>query len=75
MSKIILSVKGMTCQHCVRAIEQALGELNGVQSVEVDLDKKEVTVSFDERRLEMEPIVDAIQEEGYEVEGKQLISV
>lgn len=75
MSKIILSVKRMTCQHCVRAIEQALGELNGVQSVEVDLGKKEVTVSFDERRLEMEPIVDAIQEEGYEVEGNQLISV
>lgn len=75
MSKILLSVKGMSCQHCVKAIEQALSELNGVQSAEVDLGKKEVTVSFDEHRLEMEPIVDAIQEEGYKVEGKQLIGV
>lgn len=75
MAKILLSVKGMSCQHCVRAIEQVLSELNGVQSAKVDLGKKEVTVFFDEHRLEMEPIMDAIQEEGYEIEGKQIISV
>ncbi|MCH5585380.1 copper ion binding protein [Shimazuella sp. AN120528] len=75
MSKILLSVNGMSCQHCVRAIKQAVGALKGTNTVVVDLNKQEVSVSFDEQQLEIEQIVDAILEEGYEVGKKQLVGV
>lgn len=32
-----MRVAGMTCQHCVRAIEAALQDVPGVRSVSVDL--------------------------------------
>jgi copper chaperone len=75
MSKILLSVNGMSCQHCVRAIEQAVINLKGADNVTIDLLNKEVTVTFDEKQLGPEQIVDAIQEVGYEVEKKQLVGV
>tara|TARA_B100001939_G_scaffold86036_1_gene73652 strand:+ start:8368 stop:8565 length:198 start_codon:yes stop_codon:yes gene_type:complete len=39
---LVLKVKGMNCNHCVRAIEQAVCRIDGVASVRVDLDKAEV---------------------------------
>lgn len=75
MSKILLSVNEMSCQHCVRAIEQAVGEIEGTNEVLVDLDKKEVSVTFDETQVNIAQIVDLIEEAGYEVDKKQLAGV
>ena len=41
MEKIILNVEGMSCNHCVNAVKEALGELK-VQEVEVSLQDKTV---------------------------------
>jgi copper chaperone len=38
-------VKGMTCQHCVRAVTAEVGGLDGVQDVAVDLTAGSVTVT------------------------------
>ncbi|HEX7415876.1 MAG TPA: cation transporter, partial [Smithellaceae bacterium] len=32
-----IKVKGMTCQHCVMAVTKALGALEGIKNVQVDL--------------------------------------
>ena len=37
-------VPGMHCGHCKGAVERELSAVEGVQSVEVDLDSKRVTV-------------------------------
>jgi copper chaperone len=62
----ILKVKGMSCQHCVMSITKALNQLEGIESVQVDLAKGEVR--FDNRK-EVPPsrIVKAIEEAGFEV--------
>jgi copper chaperone len=75
MTKIQLSVNGMSCNHCVRAIEQAVGEIDGTKEIKVELEKKEVSVSFDDKKVNLEQIIDAIQEEGYEIEKRQLVNV
>jgi copper chaperone len=75
MSKIILSVSDMSCGHCVQAIEQAVEELIGIQDALVDLEQKEVLVSFDEKQVNIEKIVDVIKEAGYEVQKRQLVDV
>ena len=39
MNKII-NVDGITCEHCVDTIKEAVGILDGVFSVDVDIEKK-----------------------------------
>jgi copper chaperone len=62
----ILKVKGMSCQHCVMSVTKALGQLDGVKNVQVDLAKGEVR--FDNSK-EVAPnrIEKAISDAGYEV--------
>ena len=62
----ILKVKGMSCQHCVISVTKALGQLEGIKNVQVDLQKEEVR--FDNTKaLALNRIEKAIEEAGYEV--------
>jgi copper chaperone len=67
MEKVTLSVKGMSCGHCVKSVEGSVGELNGVQHVEVNLSEAKVTVEFDQNKVSLESIKEVIDDQGYEV--------
>ncbi len=67
MKHTTLKVQGMTCQHCVKAIEKSVGKLAGVTEVAVNLANAQVDVHFDERQADEAAIKAVIQEEGYEV--------
>ena len=61
---IRLKVEGMTCQHCVKAVREALSSVPGVDRVaEVDLDSGEALV---DGKPQAEALVAALHEEGYE---------
>lgn len=64
MKKTLL-VEGMSCGHCEKAVKGALGELDGVKSVLVNLETKEVQVEGD--NLEDSILKDAIEDAGYDV--------
>lgn len=66
MTKTILKVEGMSCNHCRMAVEKALKEINGVENVQVDLDKKEVVVTGSANR---DQLAKTIKEAGYDVVG------
>lgn len=61
----ILKVEGMSCNHCVMAVKRALTGLDGVGTVEVDLESGKVTVVGE--TLVDEAIKEAIDDAGYEV--------
>lgn len=63
----ILNVKGMTCSHCVRAIETTLEKQDGIEEVTVDLKGNKVTVSFNETIITLVKIKEEIEEAGYDV--------
>jgi len=63
-----VKVKGMTCQHCVMAVKKALGYLDGVQKVEVDLSKGEVQFE-NSKGIAAAIIREAIENAGFEVEA------
>jgi copper ion binding protein len=65
MTTLSYSVPGVSCAHCQRAIEGEVSQLHGVESVDVDLDSKMVTVTGEP--LDATAIVAAIDEAGYEV--------
>ena len=64
MSEITYSVPGMSCAHCKQAVSSELHDVPGVESVDVDLDTKVVTVRG--VRLEDTALRAAIEEAGYE---------
>ena len=57
-------VPGVTCGHCKSAIESEVGQVPGVERVEVDLDAKTVVI---EGTADADAVVAAIAEAGYEV--------
>ena len=63
----ILNVDGITCEHCVDTIKEAVEILDGVLRVDVDIEKKQVVVEFDEKMGKPEVLIDKIEEVGFEV--------
>jgi copper chaperone len=64
---ITLNVQGMTCGHCKAAVTNALTELDGVKHVEVHLQEGTVAVEYDETKVSVEQLKEAIEEQGYDV--------
>jgi copper chaperone len=64
---IHLEVKGMSCQHCVNSISEALSTIEGIESSIIDLETKTVSIDFDPTVVTLENIIDAIEELGYDV--------
>lgn len=61
-----IQVKGVQCNMCVAKIEEAVGNLDGVQSVIVDLDEKLATVEYIPAKLNQSLIEAAIAGIGYD---------
>lgn len=67
MEKVTLNVEGMSCGHCVKAVEGSVGALNGVSTVKVDLENKKVDVEFNQDEVTLDVIKESIDDQGYEV--------
>ncbi|MDY0410221.1 copper chaperone CopZ [Virgibacillus soli] len=65
--KATINVKGMSCGHCVSSVNGALEQLDGVDAVEVSLETGKVDVSYDESKVTLTQLQDAIEEQGYDV--------
>jgi copper chaperone len=59
---IEFTVQNMTCEHCVRAVSEAIGSVDPQAGVEVDLRTGRVRV---EARSASGPIIGALQQAGY----------
>lgn len=62
-----VKVSGMSCEHCVRRVSQALDGIPGVTDVKVDLDSGEAGFEQTED-VAMDDIVKAVDEAGYQVQ-------
>jgi copper chaperone len=67
MEKVTLNVSGMSCGHCVKAVEGSVGELKGVSNVKVHLENGTVDVEFDASELTLDVIKETIDDQGYDV--------
>ncbi len=57
-----LSITGMTCGHCKKAVEEALTTVQGVESVEVDLTQASASIVGN---ADLATLIAAVEEEGY----------
>ena len=63
-------VNGLVCDFCARALEKVFGNQEEVSDIDVDLDKKVVTIRFKPNQtLDDEIITKLILDSGYNVEG------
>lgn len=60
------TLTGMTCQHCVTAVTEEVGEVEGVVDVQVDLAAGRVTVTS-RGPVDDAAVRAAVEEAGYEV--------
>ncbi len=67
MTARTLTVPGISCDHCKVSIEKSVGDLAGVDKVEVDISARTVELSFDDAAVGLNQIIDTIEEVGYEV--------
>ena len=67
MATETIQVEGMSCDHCKNAVETALTELDGVSTADVSLEAGNVKVDFDDDKVTMPQMKDAIEDQGYDV--------
>ena len=61
-----IKIKGMSCQHCVMAVTKALGGIDGIKDVRVDLEKGEATFT-EEKPVDRALVRERIAKAGFEV--------
>lgn len=65
---VYADVNGLVCDFCARALEKVFGRQDAVESINVDLDEKVITIHFNEgQKLDDETIIELIADSGYDV--------
>lgn len=62
-------VSGMTCEHCVASVTEELTEITTIDTVSVDLEQGQVTVTS-AQPIEDDAIREAIEGIGYDFGGR-----
>lgn len=70
MTTTTLFVPDISCGHCKMSIEKAVGALEGIEKVEVNIEPRTVDLAWDDSVVDMDAIVAAIEEQGYEVPAR-----
>lgn len=67
MVETTLSVPDVSCEHCVKTINGALGVVAGVEQVSTDIPSKTVHLKYDAQQVSMEKIEEILDDAGYTV--------
>ncbi|XP_025830887.1 copper-transporting ATPase 1 isoform X2 [Agrilus planipennis] len=61
-----INIKGMTCQSCVRNIEETIGQKQGINKIKVNLEENSALIHYDTGILNPHDICEAIDDMGFE---------
>ena len=67
MESTSLVAPDISCEHCQHAIEGAVGKLEGVNSVRVDIPSKTVDINYDPEKVTLTKIEEVLDDVGYTV--------
>ena len=66
MATITLNIDGMTCGGCVKSVTKVVNDLDGVLSATVSLENKNAQVEFDEGKIQIAQLVEAVEDAGFD---------
>lgn len=69
MTNKVFNVPDIHCDHCASSIEGAVGGIEGVEKVKVQIGERTVDVTYDDSSVDTAAIVTAIEGQGYEVKS------
>jgi copper chaperone len=67
VQELALTAPDISCDHCIASIRKAVTRLAGVEFVGGDPTRKQISLRFDESRVKLEDIEQAMEDEGYPV--------
>lgn len=67
MASVQMTVKGMSCQGCVRSIERRLAVTPGVHSASVNLENGLADIDFDDSQITADSLEKVIEDLGFDV--------
>ena len=67
MESKTLVAPDISCEHCQHAIEGAVGRMEGVRDVTVDLPTKTIHVNYDPQKVDVAKIEEVLDDIGYTV--------
>ena len=67
MKKVICKVKGMSCAACSASVERVLSKKDGVESAQVSLATEEASIVYDEDKISLEDLQNAVKKAGYKL--------
>ena len=65
MTEATIQIEGMMCGHCQASATKAISSVDGVSAVNVSLEDKQATVTYDLEKTNMDAIKAAIVDAGY----------
>lgn len=65
MKETNLKIEGMHCTGCSTRLEKVLNNLEGVETAKVSLEEKKATIKYDETKINIENIKEAIEDAGF----------
>lgn len=66
IKSVTLQIEGMTCRLCATAVKKSLSKVEGVKDARVSFKGKEAYVEYDEAETDLEEMLKAVEEAGYE---------
>jgi len=63
---VIIKISGMSCNHCVQHIENALQQSRGINRARVDLSAEKAYIEYDSSEINEETLLQVIKDSGYE---------
>jgi copper chaperone CopZ len=60
-----VKVSGMHCEGCNSNLQKSLAKIDGIQNISPDFKKEEVSLQFDENKVNLEKIRGAIRRLGF----------
>ena len=68
MKELKFKIEGMHCTGCSTRLQKVLNNLEGVEEAEVSLEAKQVMIKYDEDKISIEEIKEAIEDAGFKAE-------
>ena len=65
MVKKTISIPDMHCSNCSMKLESIEDELDGIQEINASYHKQQMTVEFDETRVNLDQILAVVKKKGY----------
>ncbi|MFY9175720.1 MAG: heavy metal translocating P-type ATPase [Peptococcia bacterium] len=70
MKNATLTVTGMTCASCAKAVERKVSKVDGVHFANVNLATETLNVEFDENKIDIQQVKEAVEKAGYGVQDE-----